>query len=98
MLKIINFPDLLPKSIREIIPDNAPTHNYTHENCASWLEIYECVSPYYRTSLFYKGHLLALSPQNEHLLEPACFIYNMKIYKIPLKRHLQCYRVREYFY
>ena len=87
MHKIKYFPTLLPKSIRETIPTNAPTQNSTHESCASWLEIYEYAGPYYRTSIFYKGPLLSINPCIEDILEPACLI-SMKIYKNTIKKHL----------
>ena len=87
MHKVRYFPELLPKSIRETIPSNAPTQNSTHENCASWLEFYEHSSPYYRTSVFYKGPLLAISSHNEELLKPECLI-SMKIYKNSVKKLL----------
>ena len=87
MHKIRYFPDLLPRSIRETIPSNAPIHNSTYEHCESWLETYEHAGPYYRTSVFYKGPLLAISSHNEELLEPAC-LSSMNIYKNSVKKHL----------
>ena len=87
MHKIRNVPTLIPKSIRETIPSNAPTQNSTHENCAPWLEIYEHAGPYYRTSVFYKGPLLAISPDSESIFDPAC-LASINIYKNYVKKYL----------
>ena len=38
--KIKYFPESLPLSIRETLPDNAPSQNSTHENGITWLNKY----------------------------------------------------------
>ena len=87
MHKIRNVPTLLPKSIREIIPNNAPTQKSAHENCALWLEIYENAGPYYRTSVFHEGPLVAISPDSESKFDPAC-LASINIYKNSVKKYL----------
>ena len=82
-----NVPTLLPKSIRETIPSNALTQNSTHENCAPWLEIDEHAGPYYRTSVFYKGPLVAISPDSESIFDPVC-LASINIYKNSVKKYL----------
>ena len=38
MLKIRYFPNLLPKSLRETLSNNAPNYSFTHENNMACLE------------------------------------------------------------
>ena len=47
MHKIVYFPNLLPKSVREAIPNIAP--NYTNEDNMALVETYENAGPYFRT-------------------------------------------------
>ena len=45
MHKIRYFPYLLPKSVRETIPNNATYYSSTQENKMAWLETYENAGP-----------------------------------------------------
>ena len=52
MYKLQKFTHLLPCSIRDTIPENAPTTGSTYETCTDWLaeqNYYKC-----RNSIFYK--------------------------------------------
>ena len=54
--KIRSFPSLLPPSIVSTITTNSPVPKSTHEDCNTWLKIYNtCI---YRNSLFFKGPML----------------------------------------
>ena len=76
MHKTMHFPNLLPPSIRETIPSNAPTFGSDHESCNSWLESYGLTS--YRSSMFYKGPLLAISQENISMTTlPSLFSLNI---------------------
>ena len=85
MHKSDHFPNSLPLSIRSIIPTNAPTPESDHENAADWLAVYGEAN--YRSSIFFKGPLLAISSQNSDALTPACFI-SLKVYKNAVKHML----------
>ena len=54
MHKIYSCPSLLPPSILQTIPPNAPLPGSTHETCSQWLQIY---SNTFSNSLFFKGPL-----------------------------------------
>ena len=62
MHKIRHFPTLLPSSVKSTIADNAPTVGSNHENSVLWLELYGQTS--YKSTLFHKGPLLAISELN----------------------------------
>ena len=62
------FSNLLSKSVREIVPNNAPNYSSTHENNMALLETYENTGPYFRTLIFNKGPLLALSTHNKDMI------------------------------
>ena len=59
MYSINQHGDLLPKSVKNLIPNNAPTEDDTHQSCAEWLLKYSC--RHFKTSLFFKGPLLYIS-------------------------------------
>ena len=56
MHKIRYFANLLPKSVTETIPNNAPNNNSMHANNMASLETYKNADPYFHTSIFYKAH------------------------------------------
>ena len=72
MHKVRYMPSTLPKSIREIFPDNIPNHESTHETCSEWLSTYNSAT--FITSLFYKGPMLSISPINSIITIP-CLLY-----------------------
>ena len=84
MHKLLNFPQLLPKSILELIPSNAPTPGSNHENSTAWLEKYELSCPHYRRTLFNKGPLLWMNQKNQDVIKPACLL-SIKTYKNSVK-------------
>ncbi len=63
--RIKHFPSTVPTSIRNIFPSNIPTYGSDHESCAEWLETYG--SNVYRSSVFYKGPLLAITEHNKRI-------------------------------
>ena len=85
MHKIKHFPELLPKSIRETIPENAPTLNSAHDNSTAWLEKYG--QGYFNSSIFSKGPLLAITSNNIGITTPSSISY-FKIYKTAVKKML----------
>ena len=74
MHKIIYFPNLPSKSVRETIPNNAPNYSSMHENNMNWLETYNNAGPYFRTSIFYRAPHLAFSTNNEDIIGAACLL------------------------
>ena len=60
MQKTINYPSLLPPSIRNTIGQGSSVLRSTHETCENWLKIYD--NFYYRKSIFFKGPLLLTDP------------------------------------
>ena len=78
MHKMKYFSSSLPQSIASTVPPNAPNRTNIHEDNLAWLNIYGEV--YYRRSVFNKGPLLAISPQNIDVTSPACLL-NIKAYK-----------------
>ena len=43
-------------------------------NNMAWLETEKNAGPYFRKSIFYQGHLLALSTHNEDTVGPVCLL------------------------
>ncbi len=82
MHKIHHFPTLLPPSVRDTIPDNAPTVGSNHENCSLWLDTYGSTS--YRPTLFYKGPLLAITEQNTKITTLTSLL-SLNVYKKAVK-------------
>ena len=62
MHKVNHFPELLPKSIYETIPENVPTSYSTHENSTVWLKNYG--QGHFNSSIFSKSPLLSLTSNN----------------------------------
>ena len=88
MHKIKNVPNLLPMSIKKIIPPSAPIfngHDLSLSCVTTWSEKYG-QHPYSNT-LFYKGPLLAMSQCNINATSlPSLF--NINIYKNSIKSML----------
>ena len=76
MHKIYCFPSQLPVSIRNTIPDNAPSDSFelSHETCSAWLERYN--NQIYRNSIFFKGPLLYTDMSNSYPNWNSCFSTN----------------------
>ena len=85
MHKIRHFPSLLPPSIRETIPHNAPIVGSNHENCSNWLEKYGQAC--YTSSIFGKGPLLAITDTNTELTTLPS-ILSLNIYEKLVKLEL----------
>ena len=66
MHNISNFQKLLPSPIVIALPENIPKLEHAHRDCLEWLAIYNNIP--YRTYVFNKGPLLALSNKNISLL------------------------------
>ena len=56
MYKIKKFPESIPKSVRDTISSDAPTHGSDHDSCHEWLKQYNNNS--FQRSLFLKGPLI----------------------------------------
>ena len=76
MHRVNHFPNSYPQSIVQTIPSNAPCagsdHNHNYNNCVAWLDTYGNTG--YRTSVFYKGPLLTLTPHYIDSLTTASFL------------------------
>ena len=84
MHKINYFPELLPKSIRELISEDRPTSSSTHTDSAGWLSKYS--STHYKKSLVYKGPLLSIQKINTELIESnPMYLVSPVIYKKAIK-------------
>ena len=86
MHKIKYFPNTVPNSIRSLFADNTLTYDSNHENSAVWLETYS--SPVFRSSIFYKGPILAISKTNVVDITSAPSLFSLNIYKSSAKRVL----------
>ena len=85
MHRMKHFPNTVPVSIRNLFPDNMPTHGSNHENSSEWLDTYN--NRCFKASIFFKGPLLALSDTNKNITSlPSLFSIN--IYKSNAKRVL----------
>ena len=67
MHKVKHFPSSLLPSIRETVPDNAPTIGSDHDNCSAWLQKYG--QTWYTSSIFGKGPLLTITATNIKLIQ-----------------------------
>ena len=85
MQKTINYPSLLPASIRNTIGQDSPVPGSTHDTCENWLKIYDNL--YYRKSIFFKGPLLLTDPCKNISLPLASYV-NIKSYKKNVKQTL----------
>ena len=63
-----------------------PTYESNHESSAGWLEIYG--SPAFRSSVFFKGPLLAITDINVNLITSPPSLFSLNIYKTNAKRVL----------
>ena len=84
MHKIQHFPNLLPQSIVETIPENVPKFGSTHETSYDWLKTYELTGHLYRRSIFNKGPLLSITTENESIQSPAGLL-SINLYKNNVK-------------
>ena len=82
MHKAHNFPSSLLQSIRETVPDNAPTIGSNHDNCSAGLQKFGQAS--YTSSIFGKGPLLTILATNIKLTTLQS-ILSLTIYKNSLK-------------
>ena len=85
MHKLKNMPSTLPESIIKLFPDNMPTYLSNYDENASWLSTYN--KPHFRSSVFYKGPILAITDQNMQITCPSS-IFSIRIYKKAAKRVL----------
>ena len=85
MHKLKNMPSTLPESIIKLFPDNMPTYLSNYDENASWLSTYN--KPHFRSSVFYKGPILAITEQNRQITCPSS-IFSINIYKKAAKRVL----------
>ena len=76
---------VLPELIIQLFPDNMPTYLSNYEENASWLSTYN--KPHFRSSVFYKGPILAITDQNMQITCPTS-IFSINIYKKAAKRVL----------
>ena len=65
------FPESLPPSVVNTIPENIPTMGTDHTSYATWLESYD--KPIYRPSLFFKGPLLATTVEYSTTLNLSAY-------------------------
>ena len=87
MHKINHFPETIPRSIKNCFPCNRPTITSNHESCEDWLKIYNDIP--YRSSVFYKGPILATNEFNQNILaENLASLFSVKIYKNAVKKSL----------
>ena len=85
MHKINYLTELLPKSIRETIPENKPSLNSNYENSITWLNKYS--QGHFNSSVFSKGPLLAITSKNTGIITPSN-IYSIEMYKKAAKTML----------
>ena len=84
MNKVHNSPSLLPPSIKNLIPDNAPIPGSTHETCLAWIDCFRTIR--LRNSLFYKGPLLFAELIG---LRETYFVFSTaNTFKASIKRYL----------
>ena len=83
--KINNMSSLLPRSIVELFPSNMPKHGTSYEDNIDWFTTYS--QPGLRTSVFYKGPILAITEHNANI---TCLtsLFSASIYKKSAKRVL----------
>ena len=76
------FPSLLPPSITSTIPSNSPIPGSSHDDCETWLQVYN--TSIYRNSLFFKGPMLYSTSGIRESLENNVF-FTIKSFKIKLR-------------
>ena len=72
MHRINHFPTSYPISIRQTIPPNVPSNSSDHDSCREWLNKYSDVG--FRSSIFFKGPLLAICEHYQKSLTLASYI------------------------
>ena len=80
--RIRHFPSSLPPSIVELIPSTAPTVESDHISAAEWLATFSSIPS--RSSLMYKGPLLARTPYYENTLSISAYL-SLTAHKIATK-------------
>ena len=83
--KVKHMPSLLPKSIKELFPNNIPSLISTYDDCADWLSTYN--NSTFRPSIFYKGPMLSITKQNTAITIPSS-IFSLNVFKNSAKREL----------
>ena len=85
--KVSHFPNSLPLSINKIIPENIPRVGMSFDDSLEWSEKYNNIP--YRSTIFHKGPLLAMSSDITDLLssDPKTST-KINTYKISLNRLL----------
>ena len=85
MHRVNHFPASYPSSIVQTLPDNIPTTSSDHNSCQEWLSEYS--NPGYRSSIFFKGPLLAITEQFTNTLNSSCY-FNLNAHKRSVKSAL----------
>ncbi len=85
MHKIKQFSTQLPESVKNLMPDNIPHIESTHETSSDWLQIYG--TQYFNTSVFFKGPLLYISQLNLNATSLKS-LFSLNIYKSDVKKAL----------
>ena len=85
MHKIKYFPHTVPRSIKNLFPNNVPTFDSNQDNSSDWLSTYG--NSVFRQSIFFKGPLLAITETNVNI---TCLpsLFSINIYKSNAKRIL----------
>ena len=83
--KVKHMPNLLPKSIKELFPNNIPLLISTYDDCADWLSTYN--NSTFRSSIFYKGPMLSITKENTAITIPSS-IFSLNVFKNSAKREL----------
>ena len=78
LYKVKHMPSLLPKSIKELFPNNIPSLKSTYDDCADWLSTYN--NSTFRSSIFYKGPMLSITKQNTATTIPSN-IFSLNVFK-----------------
>ena len=82
-LKHFPVPQTLPKSIKNLFPNNIPNFSSNQETSSEWLSTYG--SSIFRQSIFFKGPLLAITDVNAEVTCPPS-LFSINIYKSNAKR------------
>ena len=76
---VTNFPSSLPLSITSMIPINIPRFGSSREDSSKWAQ--KCNNIPYRSTLFYKGPLLAMSSDVKSITADTSTFLSINIYK-----------------
>ena len=79
MHKVSHFPIFFLPLICGLIPNNIPGFGNTYNDCVEWSNIYNTHT--YKTSIFFKGPLLAISENNTGITTPST-LSSLSSYKI----------------